>query len=77
MKNLLTNLIKTLRNREEDHIPYGWFTKEQIAKEMDISIGQAKYYIFMAKKDGRLITKKFKKLNEHKALREVTHYANK
>lgn len=77
MKNLLTNLIKSLRNKEEDDVPYGWFTKEEIAKEMDISVAQAKHYIFYAKKDGKLLVKKFKKLNANGHLRDVTHYANK
>ena len=77
MKNLLTNLIKSLKNRTEDEIPYGWFTKEEIAKEMDISIGQAKHYIHVATKDGKILTKKFKKVISTGALRPVTHYRNK
>lgn len=77
MKNLLNNLIKTLKNKEEDEVPYGWFTKEQIAKEMDISVSQAKYFIFVGKQDGKIITKKFKLVNRNGVLRGVTHYANK
>ena len=77
MKNLLTNLIKTLKNKEEEHVPYGWFTKEQIAKEMDISVSQAKYFIFTGKQSGLVITKQFKRLNKQGALRSTTHYANK
>jgi hypothetical protein len=77
MKNLLTNLIKTLKNKKQDDVPYGWFTKEQIAKEMDISISQVKYFIFVGKQDGKITAKKFKLLNKAGSLRNVTHYANK
>lgn len=77
MKNLLNNLIKTLQNKEEEKVPYGWFTKEQIAKDMDISVSQAKYYIFVAKQDEKIITKKFKLVDKNGVLRGVTHYANK
>ncbi len=77
MKNLLTSLIKSLKNRTEDDVPYGWFTKEEIAKEMDISIGQVKHYILTAIKDGKIVTKKFKKVLPSGALRPVTHYRNK
>ena len=77
MKNLLNNLIKTLKHKEEEHVPYGWFTKEQIAKEMDISISQAKYFILVGKQSGRIITKQFKRLSKQGALRKTTHYANK
>jgi transcription initiation factor IIE alpha subunit len=77
MKNLLTNLIKSLKNKTEDEVPYGWFTKEEIAKEMDISIGQVKHYILIAVRDKKIITKRFKKVLPSGALRPVTHYRNK
>ena len=77
MKNLLNNLIKTLKNKKQDDVPYGWFTIEQIAKEMNKSASQVKYFIYIGKQDGKIITKTFKLLNKSGSLRQVTHYANK
>jgi len=74
---LLKLLISELQQKSVDKIPAGWFNKEEIMKETNVSFSTAKNWIKKSIANEIVEVKKFKRLSKDGRVILITYYKKK